>query len=80
MGCCFFNFVERSDEEKAQALVNEFLKLVLGTSLDPVAVHREFWKIRRWRDLEIDLTSGHAWATFLNNGRCSPHATEGTEI
>ena len=62
-----------TDGEKARVLVNQFLELVLGHALDPQTVHREFWKIRLWRDLEIDLSSGRGWIAFLDDGRCSPY-------
>ena len=62
-----------SHERKLQEIVNGFLFLVLGQGIDPVAVHREFWKIGEYRNLEMSFFGSGECIIFQGKGRCDPY-------
>lgn len=71
-GCCDIALHDLTPQQRAQRLVNEFWHLVLVEGLDPAAVNREFWKIKCYREMTIDLCNGAGWVAFYK-GEPSPH-------
>jgi hypothetical protein len=70
-GCCDSHYTELTSEGKSRALVGQFLDLALD-GFDPAVINREFWKIRQWRDLKIDLLNGR-YIAFQPNGEYGPY-------
>lgn len=72
-GCCFTEWRNLTHEQKLQDIVNGFFSLVLADGIDPRAVHREFWKIDAYRELELRFLGHGPYVMFQGKGRCDPY-------
>ncbi len=73
-GCCNVAYWPTlTHEQKLQEIVNGFFYLVLGEGLDPAAVHREFWKIGAYRELEMSYLGSGTYIVFQGKGDCNPY-------
>lgn len=72
-GCCYSSWRGLTREQKLQDIVNGFFVLVLGHGLGPAAVHREFWKIREYRTLNMSFLGHGKYRVFQGKGRCDPY-------
>lgn len=72
-GSCFADWRHLSKQDRLREIVNGFFYLVLGEGLDAAAVHRQFWKIAEYRELEMSFLGMGNHIIFQGHGKCDPY-------
>jgi hypothetical protein len=72
-GCCFSAWHKLTAEEKMEEIFRGFFNLVLGSGINPEALHRELCKIKGYLEYNGRSGFGIGSCAIFQRGRLSPY-------